>query len=349
VALVVEHIAELTGYRDRDILDVSLVGAVRELLRPLSVAIHRAVGPPGQQRWLTRARLDAHDAVASADPLGVELDTLPPLAADERRHACMTSRRPAVWPGSDGMPTLALFPLITDRDVVGVLGIETREPLAEEQLRTVGAMLRIYGNFEGLLDYSERDTLTGLLNRKTFDDSFLRLARRVPATADDGAVRDLMPARRAGSDGMVWLGVVDIDHFKKVNDGHGHLIGDEVLLLLSRLMRSSFRFHDHLYRFGGEEFVVLMRCAQPADAKAAFERLRANVEAYAFPRVGRITVSVGVTEVRATDTPSVAFERADKAVYHAKQTGRNRVCDHAVLVASGVLKDEAHEGDVELF
>jgi PleD family two-component response regulator len=79
------------------------------------------------------------------------------------------------------------------------------------------------------------------------------------------------------------------------------------------------------------------------------ERLRTNVEAYAFPQVGRITVSVGFTELRSGDTPSAAFERADKAVYHVKQNGRNRVAHFADLVASGLLADTARDSDVELF
>ena len=146
-----------------------------------------------------------------------------------------------------------------------------------------------------------------------------------------------------------WLGVIDIDHFKRVNDSYGHLIGDEVLLLMSRLMRSSFRFDDRLYRFGGEEFVVLMRCADGDAAAQAFERLRHNVERHLFPQVGRITVSIGFTELKAGDTPNGAFERADKAVYFAKQNGRNRLCDHDELVARGLLADESRSGDVELF
>jgi len=155
--------------------------------------------------------------------------------------------------------------------------------------------------------------------------------------------------RRHHGDGSCWLGVIDIDHFKRVNDNFGHLIGDEVLLLLSRLMRSSFRYHDRLYRFGGEEFVVLMRSASADAAMLAFERLRSNVERFAFPRVGHITVSVGFTEVRSADTPASAFERADQAVYHAKENGRNRIADHAALVAHGALVEDTPDGDVELF
>jgi diguanylate cyclase (GGDEF)-like protein len=147
----------------------------------------------------------------------------------------------------------------------------------------------------------------------------------------------------------LWLAVIDIDHFKRVNDVFGHLIGDEVLLLLSRLMRNSFRFHDNLYRFGGEEFVVLMRCGEATAALGALQRLRKNVQAYRFPQVENITVSIGMTELRPTDTPSEAFDRADKALYHVKQNGRNGVAYHAALVREGHLADRERDSDVELF
>ena len=123
-----------------------------------------------------------------------------------------------------------------------------------------------------------------------------------------------------------------------------------MLLLLSRLMGRSFRIHDRLYRFGGEEFLVLMRCHSEDDAVQAFERFRSNTELFQFPQVGTVTVSVGFTAVRPGDTPSGAFERADKAVYHAKANGRNQVCSHADLLSSGLLEeDDAKVGDVELF
>ena len=144
--------------------------------------------------------------------------------------------------------------------------------------------------------------------------------------------------------------MIDIDHFKRVNDTYGHLIGDEALLLLSRLMRASFRFHDRLYRFGGEEFVVLMRCDNETDATTAFERLRTNTESFTFPQVGRITVSIGFTVLRQGDTPSGAFERADKAVYYVKEHGRNGVRSYSELTASGeIVEEEDKTGGIELF
>jgi len=337
-----DHLAHLTGFRDRDVMDATLVSAIRDLLRPRMVAIYRLVGEDDDRRWLTRARLALGDAAAHADPLWVDVSTLPRVDEFPQRLAALQRDDPVV---STGEIVSTVFALTTDRDVEGVVEIETVVAINPEHLRLVGSILRIYRNFQALLDYSERDTLTGLLNRKTFDEAFFKVqATSLPVPVGHG-----MDRRSEGQQQLHFIGVVDIDHFKLVNDNHGHLIGDEVLLLLSRLMRSSFRFYDKLYRFGGEEFVVLMRCSCAADAATAFERLRANVQGYGFPQVGSITVSVGFTQVQPGDTPGGAFDRADKAVYWAKGHGRNRVCSHAELLAMGEASGESKSGDVELF
>jgi diguanylate cyclase (GGDEF)-like protein len=342
MAELVDHLAELTGFRDRELLDVTLVGALRDLLRPRSVAIYRSVGEPGNERWLTRARLAAADLAASADPSWVDADSLPRQAEHPQRQEAFRRQVIVQVPGDVHR---TLFPVATDRETLGVMEVESDAPLDDRDQRMVLSILRIYRNFQGLLDYSERDTLTGLLNRKTFDESFMKTAAEPPPSPQvASAGRRQAPARCRH-----WMGVIDIDHFKRVNDNHGHLIGDEVLLLMARLMRGSFRLDDRLYRFGGEEFVVLMRCVDAAAATLAFERLRVNVERHQFPQVGRITVSIGFTELKSGDTPSGAFERADKAVYFAKGHGRNQVRHHADLVEAGHLADETKVGDVELF
>jgi diguanylate cyclase (GGDEF)-like protein len=343
MAELVDHLAELTGFRDRELLDVTLVGALRDLLRPRAVAIYRSVGEAGNERWMTRARLQAGELAARADPSWIDVESLP--AHHEHPARLDAFRRQAIV-HLPGPVHLTLFPVATDRESLGVMEVESDAALDDRDQRLVMSILRIYRNFQGLLDYSERDTLTGLLNRKTFDESFMKaVAEPMPAPPEGDGEDRRSAAQRCG----YWMGVIDIDHFKRVNDTYGHLIGDEVLLLLARLMRASFRFDDRLYRFGGEEFVVLMRCTDAPSAALAFERLRSNVERHLFPQVGRITVSIGFTELKRGDTPSGAFERADKAVYFAKGQGRNQVRHHAELVASGHLEDDTKVGDVELF
>jgi diguanylate cyclase (GGDEF)-like protein len=339
---LVDRLADLTAQRDRDVLDTTLVGALNDLLAPQSVAVHRVVGDVGGERWLTRARMAVGDVAPLAESAFTDVDQLPLIDAQPTWRDCLRGVQVLTF---DDTPATTLFPLATDAGPIGVLEVRTVRALLPSERRAVSSILRICRNFESLLDYSERDTLTGLLNRKTFDDAFLKLALPSMAVSGDAVATE----RRAARPTQHYLGLIDIDHFKRVNDGYGHLIGDEVLLLMSRLMRATFRYHDRLYRFGGEEFVVLLRCGDGGSAAAAFERLRANVAQYAFPQVGHITVSVGFTAIRANDTPAGAFERADKAVYHAKGHGRDQVHGHESLVAAGQLDEGQQVGDVELF
>ncbi len=338
---LIEHLADLTGSRDRDQLDVAVVRAISDVLRPSLVAIHRVVGEADDRRWLTRVQLDPGDAVPQADPQSVDLEHLPRLADFASRLACLETVRTVV----DGSaPQIHHFPICTERDVSGVLELRTAAPMADAERALVSTVLRLFGNVLDLLDHSERDALTGLLNRQSFNATLLaRMARR--------SLRELGDNDRRSQPGpaMHWIGVVDIDFFKRVNDGFGHPIGDEVLLLLSRLLRSTFRHFDLLYRFGGEEFVVVLECADAAHAAAAFERLRSRVETFAFPQVGRVTISTGFTSMHALEEPAVAVARADKALYHVKQNGRNQVAQYEVLVESGQLVETQIVGDVELF
>lgn len=339
---IVDCLAELTRHRDREQLDVTLASAFRALFNPRAVAVYRKVGDAGQERWMTRARLSSRDAAPAADPMWTPLNSLPHLREYPARCEALAGR---IVNAARAGGYVAVFPLATDREIVGVLEMQTDTELGAHAERIVCSILSVYRNFEGLLEYSERDTLTGLLNRKTFDETFLKIITRGANAAS------VAHARRAiHPDPPHWLGLIDIDFFKSVNDRYGHLIGDEVLILQSRLMRSTFRYEDRLYRFGGEEFVALIRCPTESDAARVFERLRLNTANYAFPQVGQVTISVGFTRVRPGDSPSSALGRADQCVYFAKAHGRNQVRGFDALRASGALAEALQPvGDVDLF
>jgi diguanylate cyclase (GGDEF)-like protein len=341
---LIDHLAELTASRDRDLLDTTVVRAIRDVLRPISVGIYRRVGDPGAEHWISRARIGPDAAAPGADPLWTDLASLPRLDDEVARRDCLLDASVVCARRND--KSLTLYPIITEREVVGVLEIETTEPLNTGDAATVGTVVRIYGNFLDLLDHSERDPLTGLLNRQTFNAAPTN--RQAPTQTETLALRP-KNRRARNAEAATWLGVIDIDHFKRVNDGYGHPIGDEVLLLVSRLLRSSFRQRDRLYRFGGEEFVVVLECVTSAEAALAFERLRTNVESFAFPQVGQITVSIGFTRTHPEESLTTAFPRADKALYHAKDHGRNRVAHFERLVEAGDLVEAKISGDVELF
>ncbi|MFZ5519656.1 MAG: GGDEF domain-containing protein [Pseudomonadota bacterium] len=364
MADVIDHVADLTGNRDRERVDVVFVQALVALLRAQEVAVWRLVGEGHEWRWFLCARLRAGEVTPASDAPWTPFADLVVPDAVPWRGECLRAQAQILAPrrGAD-QPVVNVFPLPGEAVAQTVVEIATDRPLTPAKLQTVQALMRVYGNIQSLLDYSQRDTLTGLLNRKTFDETFMRTAlpggmllqanpaalpagEPVPGAGGaeaDGEARKPAPAQQA------WLGVIDIDHFKRVNDTYGHLIGDEVLLLVARILRSTFRFQDQLYRFGGEEFVVMLRCHNEADAMLAFERFRQNMAAYPFPQIGHVTASVGFTQVMPEDSPGAAFDRADRAVYHAKQNGRNRVVSHAELVRAGELEAATKVGDVELF
>jgi diguanylate cyclase (GGDEF)-like protein len=121
-----------------------------------------------------------------------------------------------------------------------------------------------------------------------------------------------------------------------------------VLILISNILKSSFRSRDRIFRFGGEEFVVMLRSITQQNAHMVFERFRQRVEDYLFPQVGRVTVSMGFVRISG-ETPVVILGRADQALYYAKSNGRNQVCFYDDLISSGLLQPENTSSAVEFF
>lgn len=152
------------------------------------------------------------------------------------------------------------------------------------------------------------DSLTGLRNRRAFDEMLgLELTR----------------AQRYGH--PLALILLDIDLFKQINDRHGHQEGDRVLVELARVVGGRLRASEVFARWGGEEFIILAPNTDTGQAKHLAEEIRARVEAHGFPEVGRVTISLGVTQYAPGDSRDSLLKRADAALYRAKSGGRNRV------------------------
>lgn len=154
------------------------------------------------------------------------------------------------------------------------------------------------------------DPLTGLPNRYAYDRSILNEIERWERYQV-----------------VFSLCVADLDFFKQVNDDYGHLAGDKVLRLMARILQKHLRKIDIVARFGGEEFVIIMPSTDGPSATQAVEKVRKVIEESPFNFQGkpvRITMSFGVSEVQAGDTPEELFSRADRMLYHAKETGRNK-------------------------
>lgn len=162
-----------------------------------------------------------------------------------------------------------------------------------------------------LIRLASVDQLTGLRNRRAFEEA-----------------AELELERASRYHAPLALLLLDIDHFKQVNDRHGHLVGDQVLANLSRLIAAQIRVSDILARWGGEEYVLLLPHCGLEEGRAVAEKLRAAVakEVWPAPLDGSVTVSIGMTTWRDSDTLDDLLARADEALYRAKVDGRNRVC-----------------------
>lgn len=146
------------------------------------------------------------------------------------------------------------------------------------------------------------------------------MSRRATAHELQSALAEALRAERC-----LAVLLIDIDHFKQVNDRFGHDAGDDVLVTVAAALREQLRPSDRLGRWGGEEFLIIARPIGMDAAIALSERLRAHIERLALPHATPVTLSVGVAMARPGDTPEALVKRADEALYRAKQRGRNRV------------------------
>jgi diguanylate cyclase (GGDEF)-like protein len=330
VLQLLERIERISACRDREMLGFAIIAALHDLFQPDSLTFYRSLRQ-GQQ--LSLELIAEHDG-KRASCYGLDAGTPPtavPLESEPMVENAWRSGEPIERAG------VFVYPLLVSGGTpYGFFVMRFSTQPGAEVPEAVRRFLRFYSNYLNLLDYSELDSLTGLLNRKTFDEIFDKLLAKLPVdTAGDPGI----PIERRKDDCVCdcWLAVIDIDHFKKVNDDFGHLFGDEVLLRLGSLMRATFRKQDFLFRFGGEEFIVVLRHNSRASALQAMDRFRHAVEEHDFPRVGRVTCSAGFTRVDPCVAPIDLVGRADQALYFAKKHGRNRVHCYENLVDDGHL------------
>jgi diguanylate cyclase (GGDEF)-like protein len=344
MSTLIEHIVKLTDHRDRDLLELTLSKALIDLLPIVRIVIARVMREDGDRRWLEVARLDAKGGGKVIDPTRVDFQSLVKLEDAGDRFKCLESRNRVeiAWAGPDG-PRINMLPLYSSSrsDDEGVIELHSDSALSPEALAMVDHLRRIYRNMYSLLEFSDRDAMTGLLNRKSLEDAFYSAVLEdldeavSSAQISAGAEQE----RRHRVPANYWLGSAIVDNFGLINAKHGLMVAEEVLSLVARVMNNTFRTYDRLYRFGGEHYGVLMHCPDEALVLAAFERFRVNVEKFKFPQVGRVTVSCGFTSVMENDSPSSALDKTQRAVDFAKRSGGNKACSYLGLERRGFFTD----------
>lgn len=322
----------------------SLVSTLTELIHSIRITMYRIL--PNEQDeeaiLVAQSMLNPEDTTQASE-LSVFLSTRPDF-------------KTVFDSGTEQIDTIAehtlrsVFPITGKHGIAGLLEIIS-DDRTEMDKRLILPFLMVYSNYLSILDESETDTLTGLLNRRTFENNMERIIanERAEVTIVEQPSNS-HPARRSiNPEHPHWLAVMDIDHFKRINDQFGHLYGDEVLILLSRKMKRIFRQSDKLFRFGGEEFIVVLERTTLDCAKKVLERFRHGIENFHFPQVGKVTISIGFVRLDKADVPSTIVGRADQALYYAKEHGRNQVCFYEELVSEGKLAGEHFSDDLELF
>jgi diguanylate cyclase (GGDEF)-like protein len=173
--------------------------------------------------------------------------------------------------------------------------------------------------FNKLSDKLEKDY--SKIEHRSLTDKLTQISNR---THTDEYLQEQLRQAQQTQNRLIAI-IIDIDHFKYINDNHGHLAGDRVLQEFSLLLKENIRSQDFIGRWGGEEFIIIMPNIDPEQAARNIERLREEIEAHDFPKAGKVTASFGVTVSTDDDTPESLIERSDENLYIAKKEGRNKV------------------------
>ncbi|UTH72948.1 GGDEF domain-containing protein [Chromobacterium sp. IIBBL 290-4] len=326
--LILDNLVELTSQREQEMLESSLLSTLVEVMHVDKVELFAC-------RWVNsapyiRRRLEAISSAGK--PIITETTTdgwlPPPIFLYDLLN--MLDRDD----GIHRIPTGMCMPMRCMGSIISLVVIHTSSETKINRAM-LKAMARIHENFLRLLFEADRDMLTALHNRRKFDLRFYNLMSSLqrPQTTQHPHI----------------LALLDVDLFKRVNDQFGHMVGDEVLLIMAQLMQQSFREDDGLFRYGGEEFALLLQASDILQAELALERFRHSVERHPFPQVRELTISIGYTQVNPALLPGQLIEQADRALYYAKAHGRNQVQCFEKLVAMGELESIRMDGQVDYF
>lgn len=342
---ILQSIIDITGQRDMNSLECSLAVTLSEIADISEFIIYKLLGKTLSSDMEVAIHLTIEKG-KEGKPDYQWHDSEDIIHSNPAFEECFNNSSPAIET-TNGSTVQLLVPLKQANITIGIISIISNSSLAEQR-PLVDGLINIYENYLTILNENETDKLTSLYNRRTFDHKLSRLLiDQKKKSRNNNKFRE--NKRSCDEDTSAWLAGLDIDHFKRVNDTFGHIYGDEVLLLLAQEMKKHFRREDIIFRFGGEEFIIILAATNMKNAKAALDRFRTHIENYTFPQVGKVTISLGFARITDQDFPPDILEKADKALYYVKENGRNQTYCYETLVAEGKLEQSSKVGDMEIF
>ncbi|MEC4728556.1 GGDEF domain-containing protein [Shewanella sp. D64] len=321
---VLESVVQMTGQRQLDSLAESLVSTVRQMVNAKQVEILKVDTDLALDEAVTQLVLQSNETAHN-----VLLECL--------------KRRSTVKFASNKLEQAAT-PIMLKDVVVMILWV-TCEHISNQDEQMLKGFSKVYENFLSIVIESETDPLTGLLNRKAFLPRLTKAAKVIKQEAIDCVIN---PQTCDLSAKRYWLCIFDIDKFKVINDTFGHLYGDEILIDLVRVMKSTFSELDSMFRFGGDEFVIIMSKREKAEMLNLCEDFSHKLSIH-HGREVKVTISMGIIEINCQEEPSELLVKADKALYYIKETGRDRIGLYEDLIADGSIIPLKIEDDIELF
>ena len=349
---IIDGLAEITRHHDRNIVEKSLLKTVRDLISG-DTRLYRVEKNNNNTDFnlLAFAENGQFGSLSDSEKHSAPMTD----ALEEVLNSGQMLSRPhtASKSPSDTLLYDNIYPAYDAEEQIFAVLIHTgkRSDAAEERL--VQGVLTVYANYLILIEKTKRDKLTGLFNRETLNYELNKtLFSSHSSPIHPSSSVPSLPDRRSVANEFAFVGIIDIDHFKGVNDRFGHLFGDEILIIISRLLTEHFsRQEDMVFRYGGEEFVVIIHATNLEGATSIFERLRHKVESHSFPQINDLTISIGFTKTKQQQTTADLLDEADQSLYYAKENGRNRLCYYENLVDEGSIENKKtmHYGEVKLF
>ncbi len=327
--------AQEEGRRNRYLTE--LAGSI-DLDEVLSRTLEAAGALPGVDAALVSISTDDDKPIVATLGLSTEeahrqVITGPPDGHEARAISLVYQYPPGADAGTDLVHSGLAVPVPGETGPIGFLSVYTRSPeqrYAEDEIRELEELSQRAGpaienarSFREAKQLADLDALTGLHNRRYFHETLAREVAR---------------AHRYGR--SLALIVFDLDDFKAINDRIGHLAGDAVLAETAERVKDVVRSADVACRVGGDEFSVILPESTTGDADQLYHRLLGAVSSRPVGQAGRLSISAGMAELREDDNPTAFFERADEALYRAKERGKGQVVSHEAPLEPAEPPDE---------